>query len=99
MYGGPGWVPAIAQSWAAAGYLADEDLALVVDVSENYRPWLAHPGRLYEAMNTVDPRSGIKRGLMMIECVCGPQRAERVMPEVRPPEVSVEIRGTRASAA
>jgi hypothetical protein len=50
-----------------AGYLAAEDLALVLDVNEKYKPWLVKSERLYEAMNTVDKGAGIKRGLLVIE--------------------------------
>lgn len=49
------------------GYLADEDLVFVLDVNEKYGPWLVRPERLYEAMNTVDPLSHRKRGLLVIE--------------------------------
>lgn len=50
-----------------AGYLAEEDLALVLDVNENFKPWLVKSERLYEAMNTVDKGAGKKRGLIVIE--------------------------------
>lgn len=50
-----------------AGYLEDEDLVLVLDVNEQYRPWLVRSRRLYEAMDTVDPSAERKRGLLAIE--------------------------------
>ena len=50
-----------------AGYLADEDLVLVLDVNKKYGPWLVKPERLYEAMNVVDRSSGKKRGLLLVE--------------------------------
>ena len=50
-----------------AGYLVDEDLVLVLDVNEKYRPWLVKPERLYEATNTLDTTANRKRGLLLIE--------------------------------
>jgi hypothetical protein len=50
-----------------AGYLADQDLVLVLDVNRKYGPWLVQSARLYDAMNTVDTGSGKKRGLLLIE--------------------------------
>ncbi len=49
------------------GYLPDEDLVFVLDVNKKYAPWLVSPERLYEAMNTVDPQSHQKRGMLLIE--------------------------------
>lgn len=49
------------------GYLADADLVLVLDVNQKYGPWLVRADRLYEAVDTVDPISGKKRGLLLIE--------------------------------
>jgi hypothetical protein len=48
-------------------YLAADDLVLVLDVNEKYKPWLVKAERLYTAMDTVDPSSGKKRGLLRIE--------------------------------
>jgi Phytochelatin synthase len=39
----------------------------VLDVNKKYMPWLIKPERLYEAMNTVDPASNKKRGMLLIE--------------------------------
>ncbi len=50
-----------------AGYLAAEDLVLVLDVNEKYKPWLVKSERLFEAMNTTDKGAGKKRGLLVIE--------------------------------
>ena len=50
-----------------AGYLADADLVLVLDVNKKYGPWLVKTQRLYAAMNTLDPETGKKRGLLSIE--------------------------------
>jgi hypothetical protein len=50
-----------------AGYVLEEDLVLILDVNEKYRPWLGKSERLYEAMNTVDAGAQKKRGLLLIE--------------------------------
>lgn len=50
-----------------AGYLEEQDLVLVVDVNEEYRPWLVPSARLFEALDTVDSSTGEKRGLIRIE--------------------------------
>jgi Phytochelatin synthase len=50
-----------------AGYLPEQDLVLVLDVNENYGPWLVKSERLYEAMNTLDAGARKKRGLLLIE--------------------------------
>jgi hypothetical protein len=50
-----------------AGYLADEDLVLVLDVNAKFQPWLVKPERLLEAMHTVDRQTGKSRGLLVIE--------------------------------
>ncbi|MFO0577431.1 MAG: phytochelatin synthase family protein [Polyangia bacterium] len=49
------------------GYLPDADLVLVLDVNREYGPWLVRADRLYEAVDTVDPIAGKKRGLLLIE--------------------------------
>ena len=49
------------------GYLADKDLALVVDVNRKYQPWLVSTERLHRAIDTVDKQSKQKRGLLLIE--------------------------------
>jgi len=48
-----------------AGYLENEDLVFVLDVNENFRPWLVERSRLFAAMNTLDGDK--KRGLLLIE--------------------------------
>ncbi len=50
-----------------AGYLTQEDLVFVLDVNASYQPWLVDTARLYEAVDTVDPSSGKKRGLLRVE--------------------------------
>lgn len=47
------------------GYMEAEDLVFVLDVNENYRPWLIKRERLFAAMDTVDGDK--KRGLLLIE--------------------------------
>lgn len=49
------------------GYLADEDLVFVLDVNDAYDPWLVPTARLFEAVDTIDPASGLRRGLVLIE--------------------------------
>lgn len=49
------------------GYLAAEDLVLVVDVNARYQPWLVPTARLFAAVDTVDKATGKKRGLLRIE--------------------------------
>ncbi|MDP3156934.1 MAG: phytochelatin synthase family protein [Archangium sp.] len=46
------------------GYLEAEDLVFVLDVNESFGPWLVSSARLFEAMDTVDSSSGVKRGLL-----------------------------------
>jgi hypothetical protein len=48
------------------GYLETEDLVFVLDVNERFGPWLVPGERLFEAMNTVDSSSGVKRGLLKL---------------------------------
>jgi len=48
-----------------AGYLQDEDLVLVLDVNENFKPWLVKSDRLFKAVDTGDTSK--KRGLLRIE--------------------------------
>ena len=48
-----------------AGYLENEDLVFVLDVNENFRPWIIERSRLFAAMNTLDGEK--KRGLLLIE--------------------------------
>ncbi len=48
-----------------AGYLEPEDLALVLDVNSNFKPWLVGSERLFKAVDTNDGDQ--KRGLLRIE--------------------------------
>ncbi|MSP61957.1 MAG: phytochelatin synthase [Myxococcales bacterium] len=50
-----------------AGYLASEDLMLVLDVNKTYRPWLVKTDRLFAAIDTIDPVNKRKRGLLRVE--------------------------------
>jgi hypothetical protein len=47
------------------GYLETEDMVLVLDVNEKFKPWLVDRSRLYDAMNTLDGAK--RRGLLRIE--------------------------------
>jgi hypothetical protein len=47
------------------GYMEAEDLVFVLDVNENYRPWLIERERLFQAMDTFDGDK--KRGLLLIK--------------------------------
>lgn len=49
------------------GYLEAEDLVLVLDVNQSFKPWLVRSERLYQAMDTVDSDGGRKRGMLLIE--------------------------------
>ncbi len=48
------------------GYLANRDLVLVGDVNRDYRPFLVSSERLWQAVDTIDPATGLKRGLLTI---------------------------------
>ena len=48
------------------GYLPDHDLVLVGDVNPNYRPFLVESERLWRAVDTIDPATGRKRGLLTV---------------------------------
>jgi hypothetical protein len=47
------------------GYLPARDLVFVLDVNQDFQPWLIERARLYAAMNTLDGEK--KRGLLLIE--------------------------------
>jgi hypothetical protein len=47
------------------GYLEHEDLAFVLDVNQQFQPWLVEGSRLFSAVNTYDGDK--KRGLLLIE--------------------------------
>ena len=64
---GPLFAKSMGHHSPIAGYLADEDLVLVLDVNEKYGPWLARSERLLEAINTVDRATHKKRGLLLME--------------------------------
>jgi hypothetical protein len=48
-----------------AAYLPNEDLVLVLDVNEHFKPWLVKSERLFQAVDTLDGDK--KRGLLRIE--------------------------------
>jgi hypothetical protein len=48
-----------------AAYLTDEDLVLVLDVNEHFKPWLVQSERLFQAVDTLDGDK--KRGLLRLE--------------------------------
>jgi hypothetical protein len=48
-----------------AAYLEAEDLVLVLDVNEKFKPWLVASERLFKAMDTLDGDK--KRGLLRVE--------------------------------
>lgn len=48
-----------------AAYLEEQDLALVLDVNENFKPWLVTSERLFNAVSTTDGAQ--KRGLLRVE--------------------------------
>ena len=48
-----------------AGYLEAEDLVLVLDVNEKFKPWLVKSERLFKAIDTGD--ADHKRGILRIE--------------------------------
>ena len=50
-----------------AGYLEAEDLALILDVNDDFGPWLVSTERLFRAINSIDSSSGKKRGLLVFE--------------------------------
>lgn len=49
------------------GYLEAEDMVFVLDVNEDYKPWLIERERLFSAMDTIDSDGDKKRGLLLIE--------------------------------
>lgn len=68
------------------GYLPDADLVFVLDVLDEYKPFLAPADRLYAAMNTVDPETGQKRGLLVVRTAPQP---------IAPPPTAPSSVGTR----
>jgi hypothetical protein len=50
-----------------AAYLDTEDLVLVLDVNDSYKPWLVKSDRLLAAINTRDPGTKQSRGLLLIQ--------------------------------
>ncbi|HKA87979.1 MAG TPA: phytochelatin synthase family protein [Haliangiales bacterium] len=50
-----------------AGYLAADDLALILDVNRRIGPWLVSTPRLHAAVSTLDRTSHRSRGLLLVE--------------------------------
>ena len=50
-----------------AGYVAERDLVLVLDVNQTFEPWLVDADRLFQAMDSIDSSSGKKRGMLLVE--------------------------------
>jgi hypothetical protein len=61
------------------GYLEDQDLVFVLDVLDEYKPFLVPTERLYEAMDTVDSETEQKRGLLRVNAL--PQTAIQLILE------------------
>lgn len=55
------------------GYLEDQNLVFVLDVHNDYKPFLVPPELLYEAMNTVDSASERLRGMVLVTLFSGPK--------------------------
>jgi hypothetical protein len=51
------------------GYLEQQDLVFVLDVLDDYQPFLVPAERLFEAMNTLDPETERKRGLIRVSAL------------------------------
>jgi Phytochelatin synthase len=49
------------------GYLEAEDLVFVLDVNEEFQPWLVPAPRLFAAMDTIDDSTAQKRGMLLFE--------------------------------
>ena len=64
------------------GYLPEPDLVFVLDVLDQYKPFLVPADRLYAAMNTVDPETGRTRGLLLVRAATRPVA---VPPAIAPP--------------
>jgi Phytochelatin synthase len=57
--------PGVGHHSPIGGYLEAEDLVFILDVNQNYQPWLVERKRLFDAVNTLD--GDRKRGLLLIE--------------------------------
>ena len=54
-------------------YLGAEDLVFVGDVNHDFMPFLVSSARLFDAMNTIDSASGLKRGLLVVDATIYPR--------------------------
>lgn len=66
------------------GYLADSDLVFVLDVLDEYKPFLVPADRLYAAMDTPDSETGKKRGLLLVRAAASPAEAPEAVGEPAP---------------
>jgi hypothetical protein len=66
------------------GYLADSDLVFVLDVLDEYKPFLVPADRLYAAMDTPDSETGKKRGLLLVRAAEAPAEAPEAVGEPAP---------------
>jgi hypothetical protein len=49
------------------GYIESSDMVFILDVLEDYKPFLVPVEKLYIAMNTIDSEAGKKRGLILVK--------------------------------
>lgn len=49
------------------GYSESDDMVFVLDVLDDYKPFLVPIERLFSAMNTIDNETGKKRGLILLQ--------------------------------
>lgn len=66
------------------GYLEDVDLVFVLDVLDEYKPFLVPADRLYAAMDTPDSETGKKRGLLLVRGGASPAEAPQAVGEPAP---------------
>ena len=66
------------------GYLEDADLVFVLDVLDEYKPFLVPADRLYAAMDTPDSETGKKRGLLLVRAAASPAEAPQAVGEPAP---------------
>src|SRR5262249_45266907 len=51
------------------GYLVDADRVLILDVNQRVGPWLVSTASLHAAVATLDPVTGRRRGLVVVDQV------------------------------
>lgn len=80
------------------GYLEESNLVFVLDVLDDYQPFLVPADRLYAAMDTVDAETGRKRGLLLVRAATAPvvrPAASPSSPEVSAAVISLDLLSTR----